>query len=128
MKKQLNKLRAISFCNQAFLLHPVHRELRTQSNKYGKTILLTKRQHWSDYLEDMSGNDIWTANRYIKEPVGDGGSPRIPTLRERDADGATREVHGSEENAHLLARTFFPPPPPNSSVSLDYALISLLRK
>jgi len=44
-KKQLNKLRATSFRNQAFPLHPVHRELKKQLNKYSETILLIKRQH-----------------------------------------------------------------------------------
>jgi len=62
------------------------------------------------------------ANKFIKEPVGDGGCPRIPTLREEDREGImSLEVRGSEEKARLLARTFFPPPPSSSSIPPDFA-------
>lgn len=110
-KKLLNKLRAESFRDRALTHLPIHRTLRTQSNKYGESILLTKRQHWANYLEEMSADNIWLANKYIKEPVGDGGSPRIPTLRAADEEGTVREVNNSEDKARLLAKTFFPPPP-----------------
>src|SRR5260221_4521707 len=101
--------------------HSIHRELKTQCNKYGENIIRTKKQHWADYLENMSGSDIWTANRYIKQPVGDGGSPRIPTLHTKDGEGVERETRSSEDKASLFANTFFPPPPATSSVPPNYA-------
>src|SRR6266571_9151963 len=42
--------------------------------------LHVKKQHWTDYLEDMTASNIWMANRYLREPAGDGGSPHIPML------------------------------------------------
>ena len=66
----------------------------------------------------MSENNIWTANKYIKELVGDRESPRIPTLRKKDEDGVTREIHRSEDKARLLASLQVPSfPPPTQLLS-----------
>ena len=119
LRKRINRLRAVSFRNRALTNHTVHRELRALSNRYGDEILSAKRQHWSDYLEDMSANEIWNANRYLRDPVGDGGSPRIPTLKVEDADGSVREVNDGQEKAHAFTNIFFPPPPATSSVPED---------
>ena len=110
MKKELNKLRTISFRNRALPEHPSHREMKTWSNKYGETILHAKKQHWTDYLEDMTASDIWTANRYLREPAGDGGSPRIPTLCTTNGQGREIEVNDNQDKASLFAKLFFPPP------------------
>jgi len=116
MRKNLSRLRVTSYRNRALTDHPAHREMKKLSNKYGEAILQAKKQHWSSYLEDMSANEIWTANKYIRDPVGDGGSPRIPTLRTHNAEGEAVEINNNEDKAKLFARTFFPPPPPRSTV------------
>lgn len=59
----------------------------------------------------MSASEIWTANKYIREPVGNGGNPRIPTLKTKNAAGWDILVSDNEEKANPLAKTFFPPPP-----------------
>lgn len=76
MKKELNKLRSQSYTYRALADHSSHRILKVKSTPYGEMILHTKRQHWATYLEDMTASDIWTDNKFIKEPAGDGGSPR----------------------------------------------------
>jgi len=68
----------------------------------------------------MTANDIWTANKYLKEPTGDGGRPRIPTLRTKGENGADVKVTDNEQKANLFAKTFFPPPPIVSSVPKLY--------
>jgi hypothetical protein len=115
MKKELNELRVESFPNRALTDHPIHRKVRQLSNKYGTEILKAKRQHWTDFLEEATVSDIWTANRYFKEPSGDGGSPRIPTLKVNH-EGNTITVNDNEEKATIFAKTFFPTRPTNSSV------------
>src|SRR6266545_132851 len=70
----------------------------------------------TSYLEDMSASDIWTANKYLRDPVGDGGSPRIPTLQSKNEQGRDIEVNNSQERASLFAKLFFLPPPANSTV------------
>jgi hypothetical protein len=71
----------------------------------------------------MSANEIWTANKYIKEPVGDGGNPRIPTLKVKNAAGAKTSISSNEEKAETFIKIFFQPPPPliaNEYEDFDY--------
>jgi exonuclease III len=60
MRKELNRLRANSFRYRAMADHPSHQTLRTKSSEYGEAIVQTKRQHWINYLEEMTADDIWT--------------------------------------------------------------------
>jgi ribonuclease HI len=110
-RKELNRLRATSYKYRAITHHNSHSELRRKSNQYGDEIIKAKRKHWANYLEEMSANDIWTANKYLKDPIGDGGSPRIPTLRTKDEHGNEVETNDNENKAKIFAKTFFPPPP-----------------
>jgi ribonuclease HI/endonuclease/exonuclease/phosphatase family metal-dependent hydrolase len=120
MRKELNRLRSQSYTFRAIANHPSHSELKTKSNIYGDAIVQAKRSHWSNYLEEMTSSEIWTANKYIKEPVGDGGSPRIPTLKVKNATGREVLINDNEEKAKVFAKTFFPPPPPPTDDLHDY--------
>ena len=121
MRKELNRLRSDSYKYRAFPDHPSYSKLRKQSNTtYSKAILHMKRQYWVSYLEDMTTSDIWTANKYLKEPAGNGGNPRIPTLWAKDKRGREVEVNDSHDKARLFANTFFPPPPLNLSVQTNF--------
>ena len=70
----------------------------------------------------MTATDIWTANKFIKEPIGDGGCPRIPALKIREENGTTTTIDNNEDKAEAFARTFFPTPPlqPNEPENIDY--------
>jgi hypothetical protein len=121
MKKELNRLRAISFRFRTLADHPSHEELRTKNMQYGEAIVQAKRQHWANYLEEMMAADIWMANKYIKEPVGDGGCPRIPALKVRNEEDIERQVNKNEDKANIFTSTFFPPaPPPQAQEAFDY--------
>jgi ribonuclease HI len=111
MRKELNRLRSSSFKNRAITNHPSHRELRRKSRTYGNAIISAKRTHWAEYLEEMTASDVWTANKYLKNPVGDGGAPRIPTIKVNDHEGRALEVNDNEDKAKIFAKVFFPPPP-----------------
>jgi len=76
--------------------------------------------HWKDWLEDMAGNNVWIASKYITNPGGDGGKSRIPTLKSRSADRSITLAATNEEKSALLASTLFPPPPASSSVPDNY--------
>ena len=60
----------------------------------------------------MTSADIWTTNKFIKEPAGDGGCPRIPTLQTRNNAGNEMHINENGDKAKLFAKTFFPLPPP----------------
>ena len=122
MRKELYVIRADSYRYRAIGNHASHGELKKKSNEYGEAIVKAKRSHWTNYLEEMTANEIWTANKYIKEPVGDGGNPRIPTLKVKNAAGAEISVNSNEEKAKIFASVFFPKPPPteNAFVGHEY--------
>lgn len=90
------------------------------ANEYGEAIMKAKTQHWRDFLEDASADDLWTANRYLKEPAGDGGKARIPTLKMTNADGSVTKITTNKGKTELLAKSFFPAKPANSSVPVNY--------
>jgi len=100
--------------------HECHRELKTLKNRYANEIESTKKQHWVEWLEDIEGNDLWTANRYISSEPKDGGTTRIPMLTVKRPDGSTVEAHSTNhEKSQFIAESFFPPPPANDSVPPD---------
>jgi len=119
MRKELNRIRADSYRNRALTDHTSHKELM-KSNTYGEAILLAKKQHWENYLEEMTSDEIWTANKYLKEPVGDGGNPKIPTLRIKDKQGTEINMNNNWDKANLFAVSFFPPPLANANVPANY--------
>jgi len=120
LKRELNKLRANSYRFRALTDHPIHAETRRKSNQYGEEIVKAKRQHWAEYLEEVTENNIWATNRYLKEPSGDGGNPRIPTLKVKNNRGEEIEVNDNRDKAKYFAKTFFPPPPRTSAVPTQH--------
>ena len=54
----------------------------------------------------MTANEMWTANKYIKELAGDGDNPRIPTLKAKDAAGNNISVNDNKGKAKLFAKAF----------------------
>ncbi|KAJ3572016.1 hypothetical protein NP233_g3369 [Leucocoprinus birnbaumii] len=116
MKKKLNQLNRKSYRWKSTPDHPLFQEYRQLRNMYADAITQAKRTHWEDYLEQATEAEMWTANRYATEPVGDGGSPRIPTLSTKGPDGTTRQHITNEEKAEALGQAFFPRRPEQSTV------------
>jgi hypothetical protein len=77
-----------------------------------------KKEHWNDFLEDISNRDVWIANRYISSPGGDGGKTRIPILT--TAQPGTWELQvevvTNEEKSDLLAKYMFPGKPTSCTI------------
>jgi ribonuclease HI len=116
MRREVAKLSHLSYRNRSFAHHYSHEEHRIKRNQYSEAIKKVKKAHWIDWLEDLSGNEIWTANKYLTASAGDGGLSRIPTLKR--PDGSTADTN--EEKSTALAQAFFPPPPATSSVPEDF--------
>ena len=77
----------------------------------------------------MNASEIWTANKYLKEPTGDGSLPRIPPLKTTNEDGLLLTTEDNTSKATLLVKMFFPPPPDNlndnNHLQEDYPNLSL---
>ena len=84
--------------------------------KYTADIAKAKIEHWSDFLENADATDIWSVNKYLMNPPGDGGQTRIPTLKVKGNDGIPREVNTNKEKANILSEVFFPPKPAATTV------------
>jgi hypothetical protein len=120
LKKKLNKLSTEALRQRAVPNHPSHELRKMAAQEYGKAILKAKKQHWVDFLEEASDRDLWMSNRYLKDPIGDGGKARIPTLKVQNGDGTLKEVASNAEKAETFHRIFFPQRPAVSLVPENF--------
>ena len=89
---KLKQLHKTAHRYRALLEHEVHAQVRSKENALSKEIQKTKENHWKDWLNDMSGTDIWIAHKYILNPGGDGGKTHIPTLKRTGPDGLVNQA------------------------------------
>ena len=120
MKKEVNCLNHIAYQFRAVPNHPSHGASKMARNRLADQIFKAKKEHWRNWLEEMSSDDLWTAHRYINSPQSDGGRTRVPTLNVKNADSSITTATSNEEKGETLAKTLFPPPPPSSSIPTDY--------
>jgi hypothetical protein len=75
----------------------------------------TRDQDWKDWLESISQQDLYIANKYITSEPTDYSSTRIPTLR-ITSNGLPDLAEDNLAKVAALAESFFPPPPTVSHV------------
>ena len=121
-KTMLKKLSHLAYRFRALPNHDSHAELQAARNKYGESILDAKQQHWEEFLKNIAKQDLWMANRYLREPMGDGGKSRVPTLKVVDegTNGLVWEVNTNEGKVKALAHLFFPKKPDVSRTPDNY--------
>jgi len=112
-RTDLKKLSHTAYKFRALPDHISHTELQNARNTYGEAILQAKHQHWEDFLKSTAEQDLWMANWYHKEPTGDRGKSRIPTLKVTcdGRNGLTQEVNTNNGKTKVLAQIFFPKKP-----------------
>jgi ribonuclease HI len=115
LKKKQNRLSNKAFKLRHLRDHPVHAEYKASANKFKEVMRETRDQDWKDWLESISQQDLYIANKYISSEPTDYSSARIPSLRTT----TNRLPDIAEDNltkATALTGSFFPPPPANSHV------------
>jgi len=120
LRKRSNQLSRISHKFRALPDHTCHRASKDAHNKLASEIFKAKKDHWKEWLEEATKDDIWTAHRYINSSPGNGSRTRVPTLKGKDQNGEDITAATNEEKGNLLAETLFPPPPETSSVPADF--------
>lgn len=120
LKKKLNKISRTAMKQRAVEEHPIHDMKKKAAKEYSEAIINAKKQHWTQFLENASDFDLWTTNRYLKNPLGDGGKPRTPTLKTKDENGTIKEISTNEDKAKAFNKVFFPPKPDISTVPEDF--------
>ena len=118
--KDLKELPKEKVRNRALPDHPVHRELSEGEERFAQAVREAKSNHWWEFLENAMDKDVWSANKYVSEPVSDGGRPRIPALKVKLPNGSQSEVNTNEEKAKALAGLFFPKRPALSMVPPNF--------
>jgi hypothetical protein len=88
--------------------HPCHAQYKTLNKAFAREIERAKADHWRDWIDHASGEDIWSIHKYMKANPTDYGSQRIPNLKNPDGSTATT----NDAKATRLADTFFPPETP----------------
>lgn len=114
-RQEKNRLNNLSFRFRHLPDHPAHQRLKEARKTYAEAILSAKEEHWTNWLEELEGEDIWKANKYISNPTGDGGRVRIPPLSVVSGEIQTT-ASTNDEKAKALAKSFFPPPPDNVEI------------
>ena len=46
-----------------------HRASKDTCNKLANEVFKAKKEHWQEWLEEATGDDIWMAHCYIKTPL-----------------------------------------------------------
>jgi hypothetical protein len=71
MRKEKNRLSAIAFKFRYVPDHPSKKAYRSFANKYVKEIRKVKKEHWEDWLQNISDKDIFVANRIATDLPSD---------------------------------------------------------
>ena len=111
LKQVQQRLSKLSFRFRGTPNHPVHVEYKTTANKLNNRIDETKREHWTDWLENASSQDIYTTNKYVNSDPSDYSNACIPPLKTHDEFQQETLATENRAKAKTLAEVFFPPPP-----------------
>jgi hypothetical protein len=116
LKKKLNKLSNKIMKQRVVPNHLCHEARKTAAKEYRTAIILAKKKHWTDFLEEATDQNLWTFNCYLRDPIGDGGKSRIPALKVKDKNGTIKEVASNAKKAKVLHKIFSPLKPAESLV------------
>jgi len=111
LKKAKNTLSGVSYRFSMVSDHSLHEQHRAIRNKYGDAITKAKQEHWWDFLESGTYENLWLANRYLTGVDNDGGITRIPTLKlaaMESLSGLLGEAATHEDKSKVLERLMFP--------------------
>ena len=110
LKKVKEKLARRSYERWVADEDPIHEVFQQARNNYSEVIRTMKAEHWTEWLESLDGEEVWSANRLVTGPVSDGGRSQVPTLQVKDPTTkvVTREACTNKDKGDLFYQTFFP--------------------
>ena len=113
LKKEHSKLSKLPNCFRGIPNHAIHAEHKTAANKLRNRIDKTKKEHWTEWLDNTTSQDIYTANKYITSEPSDYSSTCIPLLKTTNNWQQKTLVtdNSAKAKAKALAKVFFSPPP-----------------
>ena len=115
----MNRFTSASYRYQAVADHLSHSQNTDSRNKYGLKIKRARKRHWDAFLEELSSNDLWTAQRYATSPAEDGGKARISILKVPDGVNHTKSITTNEEKSLTFSEIFFTKRPAGDLIPPD---------
>ena len=104
-----------------FSQHSAHEQARQARNDYNDLIDKSKRQHWENWLDNISSKSIWDVHKFTSNPASDGSKARIPTLRvKNNADDMFTDILDNQGKSEALHKVFFYQPPAAFGVDPNY--------
>jgi ribonuclease HI len=120
LKKKKNRLSNKAYRLRDIIDHPVIEEHRKANKEFAEAVEAASKAHWTDWLENITPHQIYTANNYVTNDPSDFSSARIPTLKTLDNDNAPTLASSNTDKVKVLSSSFFPPPPTVSSVPVNF--------
>lgn len=114
LRKLKNKLSNVAYKHRGLPNHPIHAEHKKAANHFTDQVKETKTQHWIEFLEDATSEELYIAHKYAVAEPSDYGKARVPSLN-TSINGTPFLATLNEDKARALAETFFPPPPEQMS-------------
>lgn len=126
LKHEQKRLSKLSYHYRGIQDHAVHAEFKAATNKLSNRIDKAKKEHWTEWLESATSQDMYTAYKYLNSKPSDYSSTQIPPLKTTNHQEQERLATENAAKAETLADTFFPPPPARTIIP-DYAYPELLK-
>jgi len=127
LKKVKNRISYEAHKLRDIIGHPTIEEHKCVSREFTKAIDDTASAHWIDWLETISPQQIYTANKYVINESSDASCACIPTLK-TSTNGEPSTASTNIDKAKALATSFFPSAPSSTSILQDHGYpIPVLR-
>jgi len=119
LKKKKSRLSNKAHKFRDIINHPAIEEHKKVTKEFALAINNMAKAHWIDWLENISAQQIYTANKYVTNEPTDFSSARIPTLK-TDLNGIQHQAISNPDKVQALSTSFFPPPPTTNSISENF--------
>lgn len=119
LRKEKNKLSKAAYKFRKFTGHPSKEAHKEANKKFAAAVEAARKSHWTEWLENITSRQVYTANKYATNEPSDYSSARIPTLS-TNLNGQSSSASTNLAKTEALASTFFPPPPDTSLVPPNY--------
>ncbi|KAJ3473537.1 hypothetical protein NLI96_g12951 [Meripilus lineatus] len=115
LRKAKNRISGKAFKWRDVPDHPIHQELKDITKRYVDEVDKTKKQHWEDWLENLTAEAVYKANKYATDSPSDYARTRIPPLKTNEPGNLAST---NKDKAQILAEAFFPPPPADIDIPI----------
>ena len=110
LKREHSKLSKLSYHFRGIPNHPIYAKHKSTTNKLRNRIDETKKEHWTEWLDNATTRDIYTTNKYITSKPSDYSNMLIPPLKITNNQQQETLATDNSAKAKALAEVFFPPP------------------